>query len=121
MSIKIGVNPNNPNQIQDGVNALLGELRKQSGPIKSGIIAFQYYNQISWSSLPNDEGYKKHGFISMDNPSAGGDGKVHKSEGISFEGLDGQINILGGAWQNAIYQITLSEKPKEIQNTNSIK
>ena len=29
----------------------------------SGILAAQSYNQMHWSANPNEQGYKKHGFI----------------------------------------------------------
>jgi len=48
----------------------------------------------------------------MDNPSAGLDKKIHTSEGIQIDGLDGQIDILGGGWQNAVYKITIDENFK---------
>lgn len=38
----------------------------------------------------------------MDNPSPGFDNKKHVKEGITFEGLDGKIDIMGGKLQNAV-------------------
>lgn len=96
--IQLNVNTSNPNQIIEGVQKLIQNLSQiPDKTTKSGIISFQNYNQISWSTLPNDEGYKKHGFISMDSPSmAHSTQKVHLAEGITIQGLEGKIDILGG-------------------------
>ena len=67
MPVKTGVNPGNPHQMREAVNSLLDELVSKGS--SSGIVAFQSYNQCHWSAVPGDEGYKKHGFISMGAPS----------------------------------------------------
>jgi len=109
MPIKINVNPGNSNQMREGVENLLREL--QSSGNRTGLVAFQSYNQIHWSSSPNDQGYKKHGFISMGPPSKSSWSKRrHTSEGITFSNLDGRIDILGGNWQNAVYRVTLDDE-----------
>ena len=35
-------------------------------------------------------------------------GRTHPSEGLTFDGFNGTINILGGDWQNAVYRVNLT-------------
>jgi len=87
MPIQMNQDISNPNQIKEGVQNLIQELLQRPESTKSGIIAFQCYNQIHYSPLPDDESYKKYGFISMGTPSKSTHTeKVHLSEGITIEG-----------------------------------
>merc|ERR1711998_295214 len=105
MPIKLGVNPSDADQNRRGVLNLLRELQASSAP--SGIVAFQSYNQVHWSSDPNEQGYKKHGFIGMGPPCRSSwSNRVHACEGMRVEGVAGVFDVLGGDWQNAVYRIT---------------
>ena len=108
MPIKMDVNPGNPNQVRDAFDSLVSEMRANGS--QSGILCAQSYNQMHWSANPDEEGFKKHGFIgeapNMASKSTWS-GRVHQNEGLAFEGFDGVIDVLGGDWQNAVYQVTL--------------
>ena len=108
MPIKMDVNPGNPNQVRDAFDSLVSEMRANGS--QSGILCAQSYNQMHWSANPDEEGFKKHGFIgeapNMASKSTWS-GRVHQNEGLTFEGFDGVIDVLGGDWQNAVYQVTL--------------
>ena len=77
---------------------------KEAG-VTSGILAAQCDNAMSWSVVPNDEGYKKHYFIGDKPSDVRGPGST--SAGITFKGYNGRIDMLGGGWQNAVYKVTL--------------
>ena len=95
MPVRMEVNPSNPHQMRKAVDSLLDELVFKGS--SAGIVAFQSYNQCHWSATPGDEGYKKHGFISMGPPcKSSWSQRVHTSEGITIPGLSGRIDILGG-------------------------
>ena len=103
MPIKMNVNAGDAGQIGRAFSKLVDEM-KEAG-VTSGILAAQSCNQMHWSADPEDEGYKKHGFIGDkpdDATKSTWSGKVHTSEGLTFDGYDGTIDVLGGDWQNAV-------------------
>ena len=61
MPIKMGVAPHNPNQVRRAFDALVSDMRRAN--VSSGILAAQSYNQMHWSADPNEQRYKRHGFI----------------------------------------------------------
>lgn len=86
--------------------------------VKTGFVAAQYFNQMHWSSDPNEQGYKKHGLESMEAKDARGgcNGKRNVDMGWTFEKVDGVVDILGGDWQNAVYKVTLYGDDDESDN-----
>ena len=111
MPIKMDVSPGDPNQIRRAFDTLVGAMRAKG--VTSGILAAQSYNQMHWSANPNERGYKKHGFIGFQPSQASRStwsGREHRNEGITIDGFDGKIDILGGDWQNAVYKVTLRQQ-----------
>ena len=109
MPIKMGVQPGgDTTQVRRAFATLVGELM-QNGTT-SGILAAQSSNQMHWSANPSDTSYQRHGFIGMAPHMASHStwsGRTHQHEGITFDGFDGVIDVLGGDWQNAVYRVTL--------------
>ena len=109
MPIKMGVQPGgDTTQVRRAFATLVGELM-QNGTT-SGILAAQSSNQMHWSANPSDTSYQRHGFIGMAPHMASNStwsGRTHQHEGITFDGFDGVIDVLGGDWQNAVYRVTL--------------
>lgn len=108
MPIKMGVAPHDPHQIKRGFDTLVREMRQKN--VSSGIFAAQSYNQMHWSANPNEQGYKRHGFIGSRPDQATRSSwsqRTHRNEAMAFEGFDGVVNVLGGDWQNAVYKVSL--------------
>jgi hypothetical protein len=108
MPIKMNVNPGNSNQVKEAFEALVREMREKNSA--TGFIAAQSYNQMHWSTDPNEAGFKKHGLIGMEASDAiksSWSGREHKNDNLTFEGFEGVMNILGGDWQNAVYKVTV--------------
>ena len=109
MPIKMGCKPGAPDQIRSAFASLISEMKAKG--VTSGIIAAQSFNQMHWSANPCEAGYKKHGFIGKspgDVSRSSWSKRVHRSEGMHFDGFNGVIDILGGDWQNAVYKVTLA-------------
>jgi hypothetical protein len=115
MPIKMEADIKKPNQTRKAVEALVSELEVSGS--ESGVVAIQFYNQCSWSSIPNDKGYARHGFIGIEGRKVCENGltkRKHVNEGLRFRNLEGVINIIGGDWQNAVYRITL-DPPRAVE------
>jgi hypothetical protein len=118
MPIKMNVNPGNSNQVHDAFDTLIREMCDERST--TGFIAAQSYNQMHWSTDPNESGYKKHHFIGMEPSDAirsSWSKREHRNDNLTFEGFEGVMNILGGDWQNAVYkvEITSTLPPKKVK------
>jgi len=80
------------------------------------VIAAQSYNQMHWfAGEPKKAGYKKHGFIGMEDAviRSSWSKRVHRNDGLTFPNVVGVMDVLGGDWQNAVYKVTAKEPEKE--------
>jgi hypothetical protein len=117
MPIKMNVNPGNSNQVKEAFEALVREMREKNSA--TGFIAAQSYNQMHWSTDPNEAGFKKHGLIGFEASDAiksSWSGREHKNDNLTFEGFEGVMNILGGDWQNAVYRVSFEIPIEDVAN-----
>eukprot|EP00929_Paragymnodinium_shiwhaense_P103728 TRINITY_DN6741_c0_g1_i4.p1 TRINITY_DN6741_c0_g1~~TRINITY_DN6741_c0_g1_i4.p1 ORF type:complete len:1924 (+),score=515.15 TRINITY_DN6741_c0_g1_i4:1828-7599(+) len=83
------------------------EEMKQVGS-KTGIFGVQNGHQTAWT-LEDDGAYKQKGFVGMGPPSGCVPSKeIYVDQNVTIDGFEGAIDIFGGAWQNAVYRVTLS-------------
>lgn len=103
-------------QTTEHFDKFIAELKTEGK--SQGYFAIQYFNQIGWTTDITDESYKKWGYIGSKGTE---DGHIHmantgiksiNSANIRIPGFDGVINVLGGAWQNAVYKVIIGGAAK---------
>ena len=71
--------------------------------LTEGYIGIQW-GALTWITYGPSKSYEKYGLIGT--KSSGN--RSHNSAGLIAEGYSGDdFDVLGGAWQNAVYHITL--------------